>query len=444
MKFDLIVFGATSFVGKIVCRYLLENYGDGAGTQSLQWAVAARSKDKLGELKKELEADGFSVKGLRQVLADSNDEPSLRAMCQQTRVVMSTVGPYALYGEALVKICAQIGTDYCDLTGEPQWIHDMITRYESDAQGSGARIVHCCGFDSIPSDLGVWHLQQVAIERFGEPCTQVRMRVKAMKGGASGGTVASLVNVVKEATGNPELRRQLRDPYSLCGPNYAPKVKLSEVRFAAYDEDFSVWVAPFVMAAINTRVVLRSNALVRPAYGEGFTYDEAMMTGAGPLGRLAAMGLAGGIAGFVMGVALPPTRWALEKFVLPPPGEGPSPAAQKKGFFDLRFAGQTKSGRLIITKVTGDRDPGYGSTAKMLSEAALCLADDQAKNMPFTPTAGQAGSAKKVTALSQKRAPWASQAGGFWTPASLFGDTLIERLQAKAGLSFQVLESSQS
>jgi short subunit dehydrogenase-like uncharacterized protein len=442
MPFDLIVFGATSFVGKIVCRYLLEHYGNGTEAEGLRWAVAARSKEKLGELKIELEAEGLSVKGLRQVLADASDEASLRELCQQTRVVISTVGPYALYGETLVKVCAQMGTDYCDLTGEPQWIHDMIARFEPDAQRSGARIVHCCGFDSIPSDLGVWHLQQAAMERFGESCIQVRMRVKAMKGGASGGTVASLVNVVKEARGNVELRKQLKDPYSLCGSTYAPKVKLSEVRFAAYDEDFSVWVAPFVMAAINTRVVMRSNALMRPAYGEPFTYDEAMMTGAGPLGRLSAIGLAGGIAGFVMGVALPPTRWALEKFVLPPPGQGPSPEAQRKGFFDLRFSGKTKSGRHIMSKVTGDRDPGYGSTAKMLSEAAICLADDQEKRMPFAPTAGHETSSKKAKPSHQERAPWAQQAGGFWTPASLFGDALIERLQAKAGLSFQILESN--
>jgi short subunit dehydrogenase-like uncharacterized protein len=442
MKFDLIVFGATSFVGKIVCRYLLEHYGNGCDPDALRWAVAARSKQKLGELKKELEAEGFAVTGLRQVLADSSDEDSLRAMCEQTRVVISTVGPYALYGEALVKICAQGGTDYCDLTGEPQWIHNMIAHYEVDAKASGARIVHCCGFDSIPSDLGVWHLQQAAMDRYGEPCTRVRMRVKTMKGGASGGTVASLVNVVKEASGNAALRKQLKDPYSLCGAGYAPKLKQNEVRFAAYDEDFKVWVGPFVMAAINTRVVLRSNALVAPAYGEHFMYDEAMITGTGTLGRLTAMGLAGGIAGFVMGVALPPTRWALEKFVLPPPGDGPSPAAQKKGSFDLRFSGRTESGKLIISKVTGDRDPGYGSTAKMLSEAAICLATDREKEMPFAPRYGKSVRAKKGASASSKTAPWALQAGGFWTPASLFGDTLIERLEAKAGLSFQILEST--
>lgn len=444
MKFDLIVFGATSFVGKIVCRYLLAYYGNGCDSNALQWAVAARSKEKLGDLKKELESDGLAVKGLRQVLADASDEDSLRAMCEQTRVVISTVGPYALYGEALVKVCAQGGTDYCDLTGEPQWIHDMISHYEADAKASGARIVHCCGFDSIPSDLGVWHLQQASLQLYGEPCNLVRMRVKTMKGGASGGTVASLVNVVKEARGNAALRKQLKDPYSLCGPSYGPKLKQNDVRFAAYDEEFKVWVGPFVMAAINTRVVLRSNALMAPAYGERFNYDEAMMTGSGTLGRLAAMGLAGGIAGFVMGAAFSPTRWALEKFILPPPGEGPSPEAQKKGSFDLRFFGKTKSGDRIMTKVTGDRDPGYGSTSKMLSEAAICLASDHEKKLPIAPHPENSVSAKKGPSSLSKKAPWGQQSGGFWTPASLFGDALIERLETKAGLSFQILPSNEA
>jgi short subunit dehydrogenase-like uncharacterized protein len=443
MTFDLIVFGATSFVGKLVCRYLLEHYGNGAREGALQWAVAARSQTKLAELKTELESEGLVVKGLRQVLADASDEATLEAMCQQTRVVISTVGPYALYGETLVKVCAQSGTDYCDLTGEPQWIHDMIARYQVAARASGARIVHCCGFDSIPSDLGVWHLQQVALQRFGEPCTRVRMRVKAMKGGASGGTVASLVNVVKEASHNAELRKQLRDPYSLCGSGYAPKLKLPEVRFAAFDEDFKTWVGPFVMAAINTRVVLRSHALMAPRYGESFIYDEAMMTGKGTLGRLAAAGLSVGLAGFVMGVALPPARWALEKFVLPAPGQGPSPEAQKKGSFDLRFAGHTANGQLLMSKVTGDRDPGYGSTAKMLSEAAICLANDRDKRMPF---ASQSGTTNKSNneASSSKPAPWKQHSGGFWTPASLFGDALIERLESKAGVLFEILEPNQT
>jgi short subunit dehydrogenase-like uncharacterized protein len=435
MKFDLIVFGATSFVGKIVCRYLLEHYGNGAGSGDA-------SESGEGALTSPL---GLAVHGLRQVLADASDEPTLRAMCLQTRVVISTVGPYALFGEALVKVCASMGTDYCDLTGEPQWIHDMIMRYEREAQLSGARIVHCCGFDSIPSDLGVWHLQQAAIKRFGEPCKNVNMRVMTMKGGASGGTVASLVNVVKAASGSAELRKQLKDPYSLCGPHYAPKLKLEEVRFASYDRNFRTWVGPFVMAAINTRIVLRTFALVGPQYGEGFAYDEAMMTGPGPLGRLSAIALAGSIAGFVMGVALPPTRWALAKFVLPKPGEGPSRAAQKNGSFDLRFAGKTPGGKLMISKVSGDRDPGYGSTAKMLSEAAICLALDREKKMPLLPanSVGHELRPKGIRA-NPARAAWAEQPGGFWTPAALFGDALIERLEAKAGLNFKILESSES
>ena len=258
-------------------------------------------------------------------------------MCARARVVVSTVGPYALYGEPLVKLCAQTGTDYCDLTGEVQWIRRMIERYEPAARASGARIVHCCGFDSIPSDLGVWFLQQEAARRFAAPCSRIKMRVKAMRGGASGGTVASMLNVVKEAAASPALRKELANPYSLCGPGAGKGVRQPNVNSARWDEDFGAWCAPFVMAAINTRVVHRSNALQAAAYGADFRYDEAMLAGRGARGRLAALGITAGLGAFMLGAALPPARWLLERFVLPAPGEGPSPQAQRAGFYDIRF-----------------------------------------------------------------------------------------------------------
>jgi len=207
---DLIVFGATSFVGQILTRYLAEQFG---AHGSLKWAIAGRSESKLAGLRNSL---GLAAGKVPLLVADAADEAALRRLCKDTRVVISTVGPYALYGEPLVKVCAETGTDYCDLTGEVQWIRRMIQAYEPAARKSGARIVHCCGFDSIPSDLGVFFLQQQARERFGAPCTTVKMRVKAMRGGFSGGTAASLVNVVKEATANPALRRELANPYSIC------------------------------------------------------------------------------------------------------------------------------------------------------------------------------------------------------------------------------------
>ena len=404
--FDVVVFGASSFVGKILCRYLIEQFGV---DQSLRWAIAGRSQDKLDAVKVEL---GKAAVKLKVLLADAADEAALGRMCEQTRVVVSTVGPYALYGESLVKVCAASGTDYCDLTGEPQWIRQMLDRHEATARASGARIVHCCGFDSIPSDLGVHFLQQQSRKQFGAPCTRVKMRVKSMRGGFSGGTVASLLNAVKEAARNPALRKLLANPYALCPAGHGSTARQPNVKFAEYDADFRSWMAPFVMAAINTRIVQRSNALAGRNRVPDFRYDEATLTGAGIRGRVGAAAMASAMGGFMLATAIPPTRWVLERFVLPAAGEGPSPDAQQKGYFDLRFFGTTAKGETLRCKVTGDRDPGYGSTAKMLGQAAACLALDIGK---------------------------ADQAGGFWTPATIFGDRLIERLRAHSGLGFEIV-----
>jgi short subunit dehydrogenase-like uncharacterized protein len=238
------------------------------------------------------------------------------------------------------------------------------------------------------------------------------MRVKAMRGKFSGGTVASLMNVVKEAAADPALRRELADPYSLCPAGSAPKVQQPDVKSAEFDVDFGAWVAPFVMSSINTRIVQRTNALSQQAYGADFTYDEAVLTGSGLKGRFAATAITVGLSAFMLAAAIRPARAALERFVLPKPGEGPSPEAQRRGFFDLRFLGTTADGRHIRTKVTGDRDPGYGSTGKMLGQAAACLALD----------------------LDKAAAP-----GGFWTPATIFGDRLIQRLTARSGLTFDLV-----
>jgi short subunit dehydrogenase-like uncharacterized protein len=407
-KYSVIVFGATSFVGRILCRYLVEQFGVSG---NLKWAAAARSETRLRALRDSM---GSKAAELPLIVADAASEKSLADLCAQTRVVISTVGPYALHGEPLVKVCAESGTDYCDLTGEVQWIRRMIARYESAAQRSGARIVNCCGFDSIPSDLGVFFLQQKAMERFGQACTRIKMRVKALAGSVSGGTVASIINVVREAANDPALRRELSDPYSICPANHGFSARQAELKTAQYDQDFKTWIAPFVMAGINTRVVHRTNALSKHAYGSDFTYDEAIMTKGGPTGWLVAQAGAIGIMGFLLATALPPSRWLLERFVVPKPGEGPSPAAQERGFYDLRFLGTTAGGKSVRVKITGDRDPGYGSTAKMLGQAGACLALDIAKS------------------------DWP---GGFWTPATVFGERLIERLTADAGLTFSVLDA---
>ena len=407
MTHELVVFGATSFVGQILCHHLAERFAP----NELNWAMAGRSAAKLDSLKASLPE---SHRGIPSIVADAADEEALKAMVDQARVVISTVGPYDLYGEPLVKVCAQSGVDYCDLTGEVQWIRRMIAAYEDTAAASGARIVHCCGFDSLPSDLGVYFLQQHAMERFGAYCERVKMRVRAMRGGASGGTIASMMNIAKQVAADPQLRRELADPYSICPGDSKPATRQPNVSFAKHDADFDAWITPFIMAAINTRVVHRSNALSDYTYGKEFRYDEAVLTGRGVKGRAAATTAALAIGSFMAGASMAPTRWVLEKFV-PAQGEGPSPKQQEEGFFNLLFLGKTAKGEEIRVKVTGDRDPGYGSTAKMLTQAGLCLARD----------------------IDKGAAP-----GGFPTPATIFGSKLIERLQAHAGLTFELVDES--
>ncbi len=398
--FDIIVYGATSFVGQIMTRYMHEQFGDG----SIKWAIAGRSQTKLKKL-----SEDTGLSDIEILVADASDEAALQAMCSRTKVVVSTVGPYALYGDTLVKVCATSGTHYCDLTGEPQWIRRMHECHEHAARQSGARIVHCCGFDSIPSDLGVHFLQQHAAKQFGQTCNRIDMRVTKLKGGASGGTIASMINLVKEASGDAELRRQLNDPYSLCPPDHEFSARQRDVQMA-YDEQYRSWIAPFVMAAINARVVHRSNALSNNSYGTDFLYEEAMAFGAGGAGKRAARVISWGMGGLMLGLAVPPTRWLLENHILPKPGQGPSEQQQLNGEYEFVFLGKTPDGDKIRCRVTGDRDPGYGSTAKMLAQAAACLAKDIPENT----------------------------VGGFWTPATIMGDKLINRLQAHAGLTFEI------
>ncbi len=409
-RLDVLVFGATSFVGAILCRELVKTFG--LGGEQLRWGMAGRSIEKLSQLRASLGPGACSVPLL---VADAADAASLRELCSASRVIITTVGPYALHGEPLVQACVETGTDYCDLSGEVQWIRRMIERYETAAQASGARIVHCCGFDSIPSDLGVHFLQREAERRFGAPCESISMRVRAMRGGFSGGTVASLLNVVKEAAADPALRRELLDPYSLCPREHRNTARQRVIRGAHFDPAFAAWTAPFVMGPVNTRVVLRSHALGRGSDGQALRYDEAVLTGRGLRGRLTAMLSATGLNAFMLSAAVPPLRALLERFVLPAPGEGPSPEAQISGFFDLRFRGVTAQRETLQVRVTGDRDPGYGSTARMLAQAGACLSLDLAAK---------------------------SSGGGFWTPATLLGDLLIDRLQRNAGLTFTVLNGS--
>ena len=404
-KYDIVIFGATSFVGQILVDYMMQEYG--AGSQ-LKWAIAGRSQEKLDEVKVKYNAQEIDL-----ILADAANEAELTNMVNQTRVIVSTVGPYALYGEPLVKVCVETGTDYCDLTGEIQWYKRMVDRYEKSAQKTGARIVHCSGFDSIPSDLGVLFLQDKAKDVFGETCQKVKMRVANLKGGASGGTIASMVNIAKEAAKDSNLRKELKNPYSICPENHGFKSRQDNVSTAEFDEEFDCWVGPFVMGVVNTRVVHRTNALLNNGYHSNFSYDEAMMMGKGRKGKSRARNMAWGLNIFMLLAAIKPSRWLLERFILLKPGQGPTEEEQLKGYFKMQFIGVTESGKKIKTQVTGDRDPGYGSTAKMLAQAAVRLSE---------------------VSKSEK-------AGGFWTPASIYGEPLIHKLIEHSGLSFEVLES---
>jgi short subunit dehydrogenase-like uncharacterized protein len=398
---DVVVYGATSFVGQILCKYLVGRHGtDG----DLRWAIAGRSASKLDEVARSTGAD------VPRIVADAADRSALDEMAASTQVVVSTVGPYALYGSELVAAVVEAGGDYCDLTGEVQWMRRMIDQHQARAEETGARIVHTCGFDSIPSDLGTWFTQQRAIEQFGEPCVEVRMSVKGAKGGVSGGTAASGMQMFEEMADDPELRKVVGNPYVLAPVDMRDGPKQPGMGRPTRDERFESWVAPFVMAPTNSAVVLRSHALLGQPWGREFTYGETMMTGNGVVGGAAAWGMTAGLAAFAGAAAFGPTRKLLGK-VIPKPGAGPSEAKQQAGYFDLRFVGRTASGQEIRTKVTGDADPGYGSTAKMLGESAVAFLDLDSTQV----------------------------GGGFWTPASAFGDALVERLEAHAGVRFDVI-----
>lgn len=404
-EFDVVVWGATGFTGALVAEYLNTTYGTGG---DLRWAIAGRNLVKLENLRSRL---GVQAKALPILVADSHDRSSLDALTARTDVVLTTVGPYAKYGSELVASCVAQRTHYCDLAGETQWIRRMVDTHHDDAQSSGTRIVHCCGFDSVPSDLGVWFTQRSAQQRYGRPCRSIAMMVKAARGGFSGGTAASLVNVLQEVKQDRSLRRVLADPYSLNPPQDRSGPDERDQQDVRYDAVAESWTAPFVMAAINTRVVRRSHALLGYPWGREFRYREAIMTGAGPAGAIKAGVVAAGLAAIVAGASFDLSRSFMERFVLPEPGEGPDEATRECGYFNLRFFGELDDGTVFRTKVTGDRDPGYGSTAKMLAESAVCLAKD-ALDSP----------------------------GGVLTPAGAMAGPLLQRLQERAGLTFSVID----
>ena len=379
--FDVIVYGATGFTGRLVAEYLVQAY-PGRG----RWAMAGRSAAKLAEVRDLIGAPA----DLPLVVADADDPASLKALAARTAVVLTTVGPYQLYGSALVAACAAAGTAYVDLCGEPAWMRHMIDAHHAEAQRTGARVVFSCGFDSIPFDLGVLTLQEQARAAFGMPAPRVKGRVRKMQGGFSGGTAASLKATLAAAAKEPSLLKLLASPFALT-PGFAGPHQPTGL-IPEYDSTLGAWLAPFIMAPINTKNVHRTNFLLGHAYGEDFRYDEMMVAGLGDIGKAAAEAIS----------KLNPL--ASDKG--PKPGEGPSREERDAGFYDLLFVGLMPDGTRLDAVVTGDRDPGYGSTSKMIAEAALCLVEDVEGD------------------------------GGIWTPGALMGRELRDRLTAKAGLTF--------
>ncbi len=402
-ELDVVLFGATSFVGRLCAEYLA-----GAAPAHARIALAGRSRERLHELQASL---GARAADWPLLVADTTDLHSVGELVAATRVLATTVGPYRRYGLPVLEACARAGTHYADLTGEVLFMREAIDRFHAPAAASGARIVHSCGFDSIPSDLGVLLLHEAVTADGAGQLEDTTLVVRAMKGGASGGTIASLKGELDAARTDRELARLLADPYALS-PDRGAEPRLGDerdLRGVRNDRDLGTWVGPFVMSAINTRVVRRSNALQGWAYGPRFRYREVMGFGSGPLAAAQAGALAGGVGALIAGLSVRPLRAALDR-VLPAPGEGPSERQREHGFFRIEIHARTSSGARYLCRVAASGDPGYKATAVMFGESSLCLALD-GEQMP--PRAG------------------------VLTPASAMGDALVTRLRL-AGQTFEV------
>ena len=379
-EFDIIVYGATGYTGRLVAEYLI-------GKSGLKWAMAGRSADKLAEVRDLIGAPADTP----LVVADASDPATLDAMAKRANVILTTVGPYQLYGNELVAACVANGTDYTDLCGEPAWMRQKIDEHDAAAKASGARICFSAGFDSIPFDLGVLMLQKHCIEKFGAPAPRVKGRVRAMAGKFSGGTAASLKATMAAAAKDLAVIGYLTNPFSLAGGFEGPAQPAGNK--PEYDESLGSWATNFVMAPINTKNVHRTNALTGHLYGTDFVYDEMMLTGPGDAGQQAAEY-----------VAKTPMIGTPDD---PKPGEGPTKEERENGFYDVLFVAEYPDGRTARLSVKGDKDPGYGSTSKMISETAIGLSEIDG-------------------------------AGGVTTPGAALGEALVDRLQQHAGLTFTV------
>ncbi len=386
-EFDIIVYGATGYTGRLVAEYLSNHYG--SADNAPKWAMAGRSQEKLEAVRDEIGAPADTP----LVVANADDVVDLEKMCARTKVVLTTVGPYQLYGDKLVAACVKTGTDYADLCGEPAWMAEKIEQHQAKATETGARICFSSGFDSIPFDLGVLMTHKAAKERFGKPATRVRGRVRAMQGTFSGGTAASLGATMKAAAKNPAIIATLTNPFALTPGFDGPSQPTGMVPML--ETDLDKWAAPFVMAPINTKNVHRTNFLLGHPYGEDFQYDEMMLTTAGEAGKAAASAAA----------ELMKNPFGAKP---PKPGEGPSKEERENGFYDVLFVAENPDGDdALHFGVKGKYDPGYGSTSRMLSETGIALLSCEAE-------------------------------GGVGTPGAFLGEALVDRLQEHAELTFAV------
>jgi len=399
MTFDLVLFGATGYTGRLVAEVL---QSVDSATQPLRWAIAGRSLEKL----KSVRAAIGAPESLPLLVAEATDAAAIGELVRQTRLVITTVGPYQRYGDVLVDACAREGTDYVDLCGESTWMATKIRELGETAKRSGARVVFSCGFDSVPFDLGVVFLQTEAIRRFGQPLAAVQGVIRVMKGGFSGGTIASAMATIEASERDPRLAATMQDPFALT-PGFEGPVQPDGMS-ARFLDSLGVWSGPFVMAAINTKNVHRTNHLLDHLWGKDFTYEERMQAGKGEPGRRRAVKMARNARWQDRLLGFPPVRWGLQRWVLPKPGDGPTAQQRENGHFEIVFAGQAPSLRAVVT---GDRDPGYGSTARMLAQSALCLLHEADRSVT---------------------------AGGVWTPGAAMGMLLVQRLREHAGLTFEI------
>ena len=396
-EFDIIIWGASGFTGRLVVEYLFKQYGTSG---NLKWAMAGRNQEKLENVRASIADTSVPI-----VVSDSSDEASIKQMVLRTKVICTTVGPYAIYGSKLVAACVENKAHYCDLAGEVQWMRQMIDKFQEAAQANGVKIVHSCGFDSIPSDMGVYFIQREAKAQKGQRAKKISMRVAAMKGGLSGGTYASLSKVMEQAQQDKSIYKVLTNPYGLNPTDQQEGEDRPDLMSVVFDKTSQSYVGPFIMAGINTKVVRRSNALSNYSYGKDFRYDEATLSGKGFKGKM--RGILAAIPLMFMTAKPKSVLKSIANKLLPKPGEGPNKEQRENGFYNLRFYVTLEDGSSAMGKVTGDKDPGYGSTSKMLGETAVCLAVDELPKI-----------------------------SGVLTPSVAMGDALLQRLEQSSGLTF--------